>query len=555
MKRFIYLILLLVVPIVSSAQVAKQVEVEKNYTPIVGKAKKLAMVPDMTDTVMMHPDISYSFVPRSYETSLLTEKFKPATISYWDFARKHLLYVKAASGAPLTSEGDLYISSYNKDRGYVMGYVNHWGDYRDRWALDGETKLSENTSQMSNRIGARGGLNMGRHLLEVDIYGDQQMRHRYPTTGERIRFGEVQGTLRFGDDFTDLSRWNFNVEMGGGFYYNCHKIVDDKSLDQSNISAKVSVGKMIDHHLLKIDAGYDGVYGNDMLSAYTNNIFMAGARYGFMAERFSFLVGADYYHDKVGELSSSPHHIFPYMRMTWNNPKQSLVPYVEVDGELKRNDFGALSYQNPYLLTSQSVAQDMLSLANETMCNGRAGISGNLGQGIFAYDLSAQVSIANNHLYWYNVGADYQFITAYQHTLILNGSAVFRPSGWFEAKVDASLFAWENYEDYSSNRPNFEFELGLRYTGRKFTIGASMEFMSGIKWMTLAEAGGNGVLPSFVATKTNSTLLLGVDAEWRINEHWAVFAEGRNLTGSKVYEWLHYYCDTAQGIAGLKFNF
>ena len=85
MKRFIYLILLLVVPIVSSAQVAKQVEVEKNYTPIVGKAKKLAMVPDMTDTVMMHPDISYSFVPRSYETSLLTENFKPATISYWDF--------------------------------------------------------------------------------------------------------------------------------------------------------------------------------------------------------------------------------------------------------------------------------------------------------------------------------------------------------------------------------------------------------------------------------------------------------------------------------------
>ena len=89
---------------ITSAQVAKQVEVEKDYIPSVNKAQKLAMVPDMTDTVMMRPDIDYSFMPRSYETSLLTENFKPATISYWDFVRKRLLYVKAAAGVPLASE-------------------------------------------------------------------------------------------------------------------------------------------------------------------------------------------------------------------------------------------------------------------------------------------------------------------------------------------------------------------------------------------------------------------------------------------------------------------
>ena len=73
--------------------------------------------------------------------------------------------------------------------------------------------------------------------------------------------------------------------------------------------------------------------------------------------------------------------------------------------------------------------------------------------------------------------------------------------------------------------------------------------------MTLAEVVGEGAFPSFVATKTDSTFTLGLDAEWRINDNWAVFAEGRNLTGSKVYEWLHYYRDSAQGIVGVKFNF
>ena len=245
----------------------------------------------------------------------------------------------------------------------------------------------------------------------------------------------------------------------------------------------------------------------------------------------------------------------PYLKMMWNNRKQSFAPYVEVDGELKPHNFATLSYLNPYLVSTSSVAQDVASMANETLYNGRIGFDGTLGKGIFAYSLSAQLSIASNHLYWYNMGADYGFITAYQNTLALNGSAIFRPSGWFEAKIGARAYVWDNYENYYNSRPNFEFELGLRYTGRRITIGANLDYASAIKWMTLAEAGGDGRLPSFVATQTDPTFTVGLDAEWRINDNWAVFAEGRNLTGSRVYEWLHYYRDTAECLVGLKFNF
>ena len=51
--------MLLLLPTLSMAQVSKQVEVEKDYTPSVGKAQKLSMVADMTDTMMMRPDIEY----------------------------------------------------------------------------------------------------------------------------------------------------------------------------------------------------------------------------------------------------------------------------------------------------------------------------------------------------------------------------------------------------------------------------------------------------------------------------------------------------------------
>ena len=41
------------------AQVTKQVEVTKTYVPEVSKAVKLPIVPDMTDTVRLRPEIDY----------------------------------------------------------------------------------------------------------------------------------------------------------------------------------------------------------------------------------------------------------------------------------------------------------------------------------------------------------------------------------------------------------------------------------------------------------------------------------------------------------------
>ena len=74
MKRFLYTIVVVfvLVPATVVAQVEKQVVVEKNYIPTVGSAQKLSIVPDMTDTVMMRPDVDYTISPRSFETSLMT---------------------------------------------------------------------------------------------------------------------------------------------------------------------------------------------------------------------------------------------------------------------------------------------------------------------------------------------------------------------------------------------------------------------------------------------------------------------------------------------------
>ena len=94
----------------------------------------------------------------------------------------------------------------------------------------------------------------------------------------------------------------------------------------------------------------------------------------------------------------------------------------------------------------------------------------------------------------------------------------------------------------------------LRYLSRKVRAGVNLDYASAIKWMTLSDAISEDGQPQFGYTKTDGTFTLGVEVEWRINDRWAVYAEGRNLTGSKVYEWLNYYRSTAEGMVGVKFT-
>ena len=112
MKKLLYIAFFVATSLFAQsaiAQVSKQVDVSKDYAPTVEKAQKLAIMPDMTDTVKMQPEIEYSITPRTYATSLLTENFRPATIAYWDYSRSNPLYVKAAAGVPLASEVDAYL--------------------------------------------------------------------------------------------------------------------------------------------------------------------------------------------------------------------------------------------------------------------------------------------------------------------------------------------------------------------------------------------------------------------------------------------------------------
>jgi hypothetical protein len=68
-------------------------------------------------------------------------------------------------------------------------------------------------------------------------------------------------------------------------------------------------------------------------------------------------------------------------------------------------------------------------------------------------------------------------------------------------------------------------------------------------------SGEDAAGPHFSCVTTRNTVSLNLNVEYRINNRISVYAEGRNLTGSNIYEWLNYYYTTPRAMLGVKMTF
>lgn len=103
-------------------------------------------------------------------------------------------------------------------------------------------------------------------------------------------------------------------------------------------------------------------------------------------------------------------------------------------------------------------------------------------------------------------------------------------------------------------KPGFVSNIDLRYIGRKISAGVSLDYRSKHPWLQYAKSVDTG--ETYCATVyTADEFELGANIEWHINDRWGVYVECINLTGERVYEWLHYYTSSPQVLVGVKMNF
>ena len=250
MKRYIAILTILcAVSLSASAQVAKQVEVTRDYKPRVQPAQKMEIAPTEIDTMTMKPEIDYTITPRSFPSKLGTHRFNPATATYWEYQRRYPFYLKLGVGYPLNSVGDLYATAHRAGVGYVTGYANHYGSFSNIAYDNGDGTMCKNNRSMqtNNRFGAMGGKYFGRYTLAGDLSYGMDIYHRYPLNNNDykkrlISYEDVKFVASFGDTFADYSHLNFKAYALFDYYHDkSEQFVQDHNLQQIDANAGITL--------------------------------------------------------------------------------------------------------------------------------------------------------------------------------------------------------------------------------------------------------------------------------------------------------------------------
>lgn len=541
----------------ASAQVSKQVEVTKAYVPEVSEAVKLPIVPNMVDTVKMHPDIDYRITPLMYSTDLATHQFKPATVTYWEFNRPSAFYVKVGAGYPLNSIADVYASTYNAREGYVMAYVNHQGQYSDIRNYQG---IKTDAVQMQTRVGAAGGVFWGKRMFEGDVWYQTDMYSRYADTGLGVDFEDVNLKMRLGDDFVDLSRLNFNIEVRGSYFHDKSKWGDLKpNIQQADFGAMSKLARKFGRHYIEMDLGYDGYWGIKDYSDYTDHVARAGLHYAYTSDFLELAIGADYYYDHIATTFKKSHHyVIPHARIQLNVSNRGVItPYVELDGALQNNSYYSLVKRNPYV---DFFDPALRTLPNTVNYNLDFGVDGHFAQDKFSYRLYFNMNFIENSLYWYNY--DIMWIraeNARQNIMSLNLEFEYKPVNQFILAAGVHGFIYTDFANICNGRSPVEAYIKARYMFGKFSIGVSADFCGVSKWSSFERIDPEApAIPSNMRMRNLTTPFyadLGLNFDWQVAQRCTVFIEGHNLANMNIYPWAFYREYGANFTVGAKFQF
>ena len=589
--------LLAAIPCIATAQVGKEVEVTKAYVPDVERATKLAAVPDMTDTVKLRPEIDYSITPLSFASQFDTRPIRPAQVTYWEFNRPRPFYLKAGAGYPLNSVLDFYAATQHPGTGYAVGYVNHEGRYAD---IRNDFGQKRDALRMTNRIGAAAGKYFGRHTLEGSVCYENRLYSRYgaceaapdaeagAASVMRPDYGDAELALRFGDDFENLDRWNFDLAFRAGLFWDHSDFSGYRNpARQTDVGASAKLARRFGRHLVQVQGGYDRMAGQKAIDGRVEQLFTGGLRYGDAGGFIDFVAGADYCGDRIRGAAGG-NYVIPHARLRFDLGTKALQPFFEADGGVHANDYRSLTRQNPYVFNAFPVrnpdgetdgeggrAIAVAPLDKSTVSyDFRLGIDGELWRERFTYRLYAGFSIRDDFLYWCSVpvggeasSADllgaFAPVAGRLTVTSFGGEAVFRPVSSFRLSLGArcniynneGVWRWEAARCKLANGlPSFEGHAGAEYQGRKVTFGVSVGLQSARSWSVI---GRNAAADGFEVRDFEAPFGadLRVHLDWRVGGRVTIFGEGRNLADRPLYRYAFYPEYGANCTVGVKLEF
>lgn len=528
-----------------STSLERKIEITRQYVPEVEGARKIDFPPRMQDTVTLKPDIKYSITPTPWKSVFGTTPISPVGISTAEYRRPYPVYMLVGGGYSPQSALDLYAAFPSRPDVRAGMYLNHYG----QWAkLENDAGFLKNAAWTENRIGVYAERDFGRRSLDFDFKGI----FNYYVPLDKIQKGctpphdmfllLMDASLKFGDAFTDFSRFNyrFGVDTGTWLYTSGVGLRSSVFADFGWKAGKGVILAGVSFDGWMVDTEYDWYVS--IVPEYKLDInkllFSAGLKVYYNAfDVYGFLNNFRDWYYKGDHI-----YVLPKINLSYK-VADAFIPYIALDGDIGSGSYPSLSGMNPYS-DGHVVRPKSAEL--------RGGFKGTAFSRL-SYEGYAGYKIGESP-YFLKVEDGFTPRLTPVNLFYAGVEAELRLPAGFEAKAGVRYNGYNTDGNLWSGGtgsvgvgiPRFTLSAGIGYRYRSKLFASVEVEVLGRREFAAAWAPVTGV-PASVNLKA--------EIEYKTGPRFSIFAKGDNLLNQRIYRYLGYPALGANVLAGVRMVF
>ncbi len=531
----------------SKTSVTEEIEVVREYKPILADAVKIRRNPDLNSNKAFNPRVRYNLLDKRLELNseirtLEAQQLKP--IKDEDLQNN---YAKAGLGNLGTTLGSLHLGT-GRDQALQAGFNF------DHWSMSGklnQQKMSEQDlgiygRSIGDQIVLDGKINYNRRTNY--FYGlDPAASFANPDpVKQRFNFIEGKGELYNRVDAYDENKLAYAAQLYGYLFNNIFEGKENTIIVSGGLSKNINKFQIGANANLDFTTTRDRAYGS-----LNNHILKLNPFVKIDGEQFKVVAGINYVNEFGGD--NQRMNLFPAASLDFTLIKNYLSVFGVLGGDVHKTRLKDLSYNNPFLNENINIRNQIEKFSIE------GGVKGTLSANI-GYKASVHYKTIGDFSYFVN---DSTRLQTFQVEYLTDNSNILGLTG--ELNVQFSK-AFRLDGKLELNQYNLKNELNAwYYPGVRLSSTASFNITEKLKIDADVYLQGetkaklyntSSVDPNDFQVRTIKAFAdLGAGASYQINNKFGAFLKVNNLLGTAYERYLFYPNYGFNILGGLSYGF
>jgi hypothetical protein len=287
------------------------------------------------------------------------------------------------------------------------------------------------------------------------------------------------------------------------------------------------------------------------LTNYRDMAISLGVSYSRTFGIMGVEAGLGYMYDKVSGRPKPSHFVLPSVKLTFDFGKVGLMPFVELQTNIKHNTLEALYADNPYIdyLAMQSSFGTMASTRSYDL---HFGIMGTDRASKLAYRVYLGGNFMRDQMLWYvNEIGTFGFTQGRNTRLFAGAEVEYHPVGGLRLAASARAHLDNTLSFYAVSDPKIVANILAEYRLKRWKFGVSGDFVGRREWSGSDYVGGNYALVFFAPAYFN----LKANVAFKVTNTIEAYVDGYNLLNQQMFSEPYYTDRGLTCLVGVKMDF